>query len=65
MAHGLVSHAGSLGFAGLSRRSRVLEEACVIGGDIAEELRSVRLAAEAALQQLERLSSSLSEPPPS
>jgi hypothetical protein len=40
-------------------------EACVIGGDIAEELRSVRLAAEAALQQLERLSSSLSEPPPS
>jgi hypothetical protein len=45
--------------------SRALEEACVIGGDIAEELRSVRLAAEAALQQLERLSSSLSEPPPS
>jgi signal transduction histidine kinase/DNA-binding response OmpR family regulator len=55
IAHGLVSHAGSLGFAGLSRKCRSLEEACLRGGDFAGELGAARAAAQAALQELDRL----------
>lgn len=54
-AHTLVSQAGSLGFAKLSRLSSELEEACVKRIDYADPLRHVVKACRGALTTIDRL----------
>jgi CheY-like chemotaxis protein len=60
-AHSVISTAGMLGFGELSRLARELEDRCREGGELADSIRTFRVAAAEAVEELDRLEIELHE----